>query len=126
MAVDAELLEWGLIRVTMHNRVTLHAVGLRVCHPHEESRIVVTSPIRSISADRRILQTENSIYCLVREIDQFPTDHCSHHARLLALKGARPDQIDWLHPDGSTYRSMSQSEFVKTTEARPARRTPSS
>lgn len=116
-APDAELLEWGLIRVSMNNGVTLHAVGLRVCHPHEESRIVVTSLVRSISDDRRTLETQNSVYDLVREVDRFPSDHCTHHAWLLALKGCRPDRVDWLRPDGSIYRSMSQAEFAKVIEA---------
>jgi hypothetical protein len=82
----------------------------------------VTSPVRSVSEDRRTLETQNSIYDLVREIEQFPTDHCAHHVWLLALKGIRPDRIEWLRPDGSTYRSMEQAELAEVIKAEASAR----
>src|SRR5262245_61607154 len=112
-----ELLEWGLIRVRLGRNVSVHAVGLRLNHPHEETRIVVTSQVQWMSDSRRALKTRNGFYDLDREIAQFPDDHFKHHAKLIALKGVQPDRIDWLRPDGTVYHSMESATLAEISKA---------
>jgi hypothetical protein len=122
-----ELLEWGLLRVvTAVGNEGLCAVGIRRAHPDEESRMVVTSQVRSISDDRRSLTTEHTCYDLVRELPEAPEAHRHHHIWLLYLKGrVAPRRVEWLRTDG-TVSAVADSQAIQaiiaqTAEARKAR-----
>jgi hypothetical protein len=108
-----ELLEWGLLRVvTAAGNEGLCAAGIRRSHPDEESRMVVTSEVRSISADRRVLTTRHTSYDLVHELPEAPADHRRHHIWLLYLKGrSAPSQVKWLRPDGSVCAQSDTAEI---------------
>lgn len=116
--IDAELVDWSLVRVTIGQQVSTHAVGLRTRDVEREGGYVLTSPVKTIDRDRRLLTTQNSIYELVSPVDSYPDDELAHWA-LLVVNRARtaPDRIEWLKADGSVGQSMDQAEIVATIEA---------
>jgi hypothetical protein len=96
-----ELLEWGLLRVeTNLGNKGVCAAGIRRAHPDEESRMVVTSQVISISGDRRKLTTEHTCYDLLQELPEAPEEHRRHHVWLLYLRGrSAPKRVEWLRSD---------------------------
>jgi hypothetical protein len=116
--IDAELVEWSLVRVTMGQQVSTHAVGLRTRELMREAAYVLTSPVREVDRDRRLLTTQNHTYELVRPMDDYPQDFIAHHVWLIANRAkTAPDRIEWIRFDGSVGKSMDQAEIVATVEA---------
>ena len=115
--IDAELVEWSLVRVTIGQQVSTHAVGLRTRDLEREAGYVLTSPVREIDRANRLLVTQNSVYELVRPMDDYPTDLLNHWIRLVVLRAKRaPDRIDFLKADGSSGRSMDHAEIAANLE----------
>ena len=115
--VKAELWDWALVRITIGEKVTTHAVGLRMRHLDLEAGYVLTSPIREIDKGARLLMTQNSTYELVHAIDEYPDDDLAHWALLISHRAnGVPDRIQWLRFDGSVGRSMDQAEIVATIQ----------
>ena len=115
-----ELVEWGLLRVvTPSGAEGICAAGTRVNHPHERSRIVVTSQVRSISADRRQLITQHTTYDLSREIPEFPASFRREHVWMLYHKARKtvPQRVEWLRPDGSIYAAADSAEIKTSIKA---------
>lgn len=119
-----ELLEWSLLRVTARAGFKgICAAGIRSNHPHEESRMVVTSRVLSVSEDRRRLLTEHTNYDLLQELPEPPEDHRRHHVWLLHLKARRqsiPDCVEWLRPDGSVLAAADRPEIEAIINAQAA------
>lgn len=119
----AELVDWALVRITVGERVSTHAVGLRRRDAEREGGYVLTSPVQSIDRDRRLLTTKSSTYELVSPVDTYPDSDLAHWALLVVNRAkAAPDRIEWLRVDGSVSRSMDHAEIVTTVEAWRRRR----
>lgn len=111
--VKAELWDWALVRITMGEKVTTHAVGMRLRHIELEAGYVLTSPIREIDRGARLLITQNSTYELVHAIDEYPDEDLAHWCLLIGHRAHRvPDRIEWLRFDGSVGRSMDYAEMI--------------
>jgi hypothetical protein len=116
--IDAELVDWALVRVTIGEQVSTHAVGMMTRHFERESGYVLTSPVREINRANRLLTTQNSTYELVNPIDSYPESDLAHWALLVFNRANKaPDLIEWLKIDGSIGRSMGQAEIVAIVEA---------
>jgi hypothetical protein len=115
---SAELVEWSLVRVTIGEQVSTHAVGLRTRDVDREGGYVLTSPVHEIDRAKSRLTTRNSVYDLVRPIDDIPADLLDHWVRLVVLRArTAPDRIEFLKSDGSGGRSMEQAEIEAATQA---------
>lgn len=115
--VDAELVDWALVRVTVGEQVTTHAVGLRMRHIDLEAGHVLTSPVKSIDRGARLLMTQNSTYELIHAIDEFSDGDLAHWSLLIGNRAnAVPDRIEWLRRDGSVSKAMDHAEIVATLE----------
>lgn len=120
MEIDAELWDWSLVRITIGQQVSTHAVGLRMRDLEHEAGYVLTSPVQSIDRGARLLTTQNSKYELVHAVDDYPNDDLAHWLRLIVHRAkVVPDLIEWISYTGSVGRQMDQAEIVATVEARP-------
>ena len=115
--IDAELVEWALVRVTIGQQVSTHAVGTRLRDVNREGGYVLTSPVREIDRANRLLTTQNSTYELVSPIDDYPQDFTAYQVWLIFNRAkTAPDRIEWLKADGSVGRSMDHAEIVVSVE----------
>lgn len=115
--IDAELVDWALVRITIGEQVSTHAVGLRARDIEREARYVFTSPVQALDREKRLLTTQNSTYELVNPVDSYRDSDLAYWAMLVVDRAkAAPDRIEWLKFDGSVGRSMDHVEIVATVE----------
>jgi hypothetical protein len=116
--IDAELVDWALVRVAVGEQVSTHAVGLRTRHLDLEAAYVLTSPVQAIDREKHLLRTQNSVYELVNPVDSYPDDELAHWALLVVNRAkAAPDRIEWIKADGSVGKWMDRAEIVATVAA---------
>jgi len=116
--IDAELMDWALVRVTVGAQVSTHAVGLRMRDAVREGGYVLTSPVQSIDREKRLLRTKNSVYELRDPVDFYPEGELAYWSMLVVNRAkTTPDRIEWLKSDGSAGRSMDRAEIAAAVDA---------